>query len=115
MTIEASADQQHHQRRTYDLDVEADPFYAKYAGALFPEAIQANGAELAEVSKKEEEIRTKTMSQLGGGGGAAPADDPMQDGCVCVVCVCMCVEFMCWNRSSWLTRCYHPPISPPTQ
>lgn len=95
VTIEAAADQQHHQRKAYDLDVEADQFYAKYAGALFPEAIQANGAELAEVSKKEEEIRAKTMSQL---GGAAQAEDPMQDGCVfdsgwdgmgwvlCVVC-----------------------------
>lgn len=40
VTIEAGAEQQHHQRRTYDLDVEADQFYAKYAGALFPEAIQ---------------------------------------------------------------------------
>ena len=66
-------------RRSYDLDVETDPFFGKYAGALFPEAIQANGAELAEVSKKEEEIRSKTISQLGAGGGGG-GEDPTQDG-----------------------------------
>jgi len=54
-------------KRTYDLDVEGDSFFARYAGALFPEAIQANGSELAEVSKKEEEIRARTVTQLGGG------------------------------------------------
>jgi hypothetical protein len=123
VSIEASAEQQHHQRKTYDLDVEADSFYAKYAGALFPEAIQANGAELAEVSKKEEEIRTKTMSQLG--GGAAAAEDPMQDGCVS--CLCVVVSLFGLRLSAvvhgWLVGCHgaqqhqdthahhrHPPL-----
>lgn len=68
-------------RRSYDLDVESDHFFSRYAGALFPEAIQANGAELAEVSKKEEEIRSKTIHQLGmGGGGGGGGEDPAQDG-----------------------------------
>ena len=67
-------------RRSYDLDVESDPFFGRYAGALFPEAIQANGAELAEVSKKEDEIRSKTIHQLGVGGGAGGGEDPTQDG-----------------------------------
>jgi len=64
-------------KRNYDLDVENDQFYCRYAGALFPEAIQANGAELAEVTKKEEEIRSKTITQLGKG---ERVDDPTQDG-----------------------------------
>jgi hypothetical protein len=39
-------------RKVFDLDVENDPFFARYAGTLFPEAIQANSAELNEVSSR---------------------------------------------------------------
>jgi len=41
------------------LNSQADVFYCKYACAIFPEAIEANEKELAEVSEKEMEIRSK--------------------------------------------------------
>jgi hypothetical protein len=46
-------------KKTYDLNSQADAFYCKYASAIFPEAIEANEKELAEVSEKEMEIRSK--------------------------------------------------------
>ncbi|CAM9203717.1 unnamed protein product, partial [Phaeothamnion confervicola] len=49
-------------RRTYDVDGETDSFYAAHKGAPFPEAIEANGTELAAVTQKEEAIRRKTTA-----------------------------------------------------
>jgi sec1 family domain-containing protein 1 len=46
-------------KRTYDLNTQADAFYHRYAAAPFPEAIEANEKELAEVSEREAEIRSK--------------------------------------------------------
>lgn len=46
-------------KRTYDLNTQADAFYHRYAAAPFPEAIEANEKELAEVSERESEIRSK--------------------------------------------------------
>jgi hypothetical protein len=55
-------------KKTYDLNTEADPFYAQYAGAPFPEAVEANEQHLASVSKREAEIR----SRPGGNSVALP-------------------------------------------
>jgi len=45
--------------KSYDLDKSADRFFKEYAGKPFPEAIEANGKELQEVSAKEAELRSK--------------------------------------------------------
>jgi len=47
-------------QKRYDLDSDSDAFWQSHRGSPFPEAIAANGDELAEVSKKEEEVRKKT-------------------------------------------------------
>jgi hypothetical protein len=36
-------------KKTYDLNTQADAFLSRYAGAPFPEAVDANEKELAEV------------------------------------------------------------------
>ena len=46
-------------KRTYDLNTQSDTFFGRYAGAPFPEAVEANEKELAEVSQRESEIRTR--------------------------------------------------------
>ena len=44
----------------FELDSDNDSFWAAHRGSPFPEAIAANGEEVAEVTKKEEEVRKKT-------------------------------------------------------
>jgi hypothetical protein len=56
-------------KKTYDLNTQADAFFSLYAGEPFPEAVEANERELAEVSVREGEIR----SHPSGGPGAAVA------------------------------------------
>jgi len=46
-------------KKTYDLNTQADQFFGRFAGAPFPEAVEANEKELAEVSQREMEIRSK--------------------------------------------------------
>ena len=36
-------------KKTYDLNTQSDQFFGRYAGAPFPEAVEANEKELAEV------------------------------------------------------------------
>ena len=36
-------------KKTYDLNTQSDPFFGKYASVPFPEAVEANEKELAEV------------------------------------------------------------------
>jgi hypothetical protein len=36
-------------KKTYDLNTQVDQFFGKYAGSPFPEAVEANEKELAEV------------------------------------------------------------------
>ena len=49
-------------KKSYDLNTQTDSFFAQYAGAPFPEAVEANETKLTEVSQKEQEIRSKPMS-----------------------------------------------------
>ena len=51
-------------RKTYDMNTETDSFFAQYAGAPFPEAVEANEKHLATVSKREAEIRSRPGSQI---------------------------------------------------
>lgn len=44
-------------KKSYDLNTQSDPFLSQYAGVPFPEAIEANEKELAEVSQRESAIR----------------------------------------------------------
>jgi hypothetical protein len=37
-------------KKTYDLNTQSDQFFSRYAGVPFPEAVEANEKELAEVS-----------------------------------------------------------------
>ena len=37
-------------KKTYDLNTQVDPFFGRFAGSPFPEAVEANEKELAEVS-----------------------------------------------------------------
>jgi sec1 family domain-containing protein 1 len=46
--------------KKYDLDPDADPFYSRQKFNPFPEAIESNGAELQEVTAREQAIRSKT-------------------------------------------------------
>ena len=56
-------------RKKLDIDPDIDPFYSQHKFNPFPEAIESNGAELQEVSAREQQIRSKT----GGAGTAAAA------------------------------------------
>lgn len=56
-------------KKSYDLNTQTDLFFAQYAGAPFPEAVEANETKLAEVSQREAEIRSKPMASA-----AAAAD-----------------------------------------
>lgn len=46
-------------KKTYDLNTQADAFLNRYAGSPFPEAVDANEKELAEVSEREKAIRSR--------------------------------------------------------
>ena len=46
--------------KKFDLDPDEDPFYSKHKFNPFPEAIEQNGVELEEVTRKEQQIRSKT-------------------------------------------------------
>jgi sec1 family domain-containing protein 1 len=52
-------------KRTYDLNTQSDAFYSLYAGEPFPEAVEANERELAEVSQRESDIRSRPQAGLG--------------------------------------------------
>jgi len=58
-------------RKKLDIDPDVDPFYSQHKFNPFPEAIESNGAELQEVSAREQQIRSKTGGA--GGAGGAPA------------------------------------------
>lgn len=55
-------------RKKFDIDPDVDPFYSRHKFNPFPEAIESNGAELQDVTAKQQQIQSKT-----GGGGADPA------------------------------------------
>jgi len=55
-------------RKKLDIDPDMDPFYSQHKFNPFPEAIESNGAELQEVSAREQQIRSKT-----GGAGTTVA------------------------------------------
>ena len=39
-------------KKTYDLNTQTDPFFGRYAGSPFPDAVNANEKELAEVKEE---------------------------------------------------------------
>jgi len=63
--------------KRFDLDPNEDPFYSAHKFQPFPEAIEQNGAELQEVTTREQNIRSKTT---GGGGPSTGAADPLATG-----------------------------------
>eukprot|EP00558_Chaetoceros_sp_UNC1202_P013207 CAMPEP_0197242452 /NCGR_PEP_ID=MMETSP1429-20130617/8210_1 /TAXON_ID=49237 /ORGANISM="Chaetoceros sp., Strain UNC1202" /LENGTH=404 /DNA_ID=CAMNT_0042702497 /DNA_START=114 /DNA_END=1328 /DNA_ORIENTATION=+ len=48
-------------QKKFDLDADEDPFYARHKFNPFPEAIESNGAELEDVTSRENAIRSKTV------------------------------------------------------
>jgi hypothetical protein len=46
-------------QKKFDLDPDQDPFYSRQKFQPFPEAIESNGADLQEVTTKEQAIRSK--------------------------------------------------------
>jgi hypothetical protein len=64
VTVDVSAKEETAKKRTYDLNTQSDAFYSLYAGEPFPEAVQANERELAEVSQREAEVRTRPTTAL---------------------------------------------------
>lgn len=62
--------------KKYDLDPDQDPFYSAHKFQPFPEAIEQNGAELQDVTAREQAIRSKAT----GSGGAAVVADPLASG-----------------------------------
>lgn len=55
------------QEKKYDLDADTDPFYSRHKFVPFPEAIESNGAELQDVTSRENAIRSKTVGGNTGG------------------------------------------------
>lgn len=55
----AAAAEKASQKKTYDLNSQADVFFRGYAGAPFPEAVEANQKELDEVKQREDEIKSR--------------------------------------------------------
>ena len=47
-------------QKKFDLDADEDPFYSRHKFNPFPEAIESNGAELQDVTSRENAIRSKT-------------------------------------------------------
>jgi len=47
-------------RKKFDIDPDVDPFYSRHKFHPFPEAIESNGAELQDVTVREQQIRSKT-------------------------------------------------------
>lgn len=78
-------------KKTYDLNTQVDAFYNKYASAIFPEAIEANEKELAEVSEKEAEIRSKP--------GLYDAGKPFDS--IDRVYRTMTLPLICYRRCRW--------------
>lgn len=63
------------QKKTFDLDADKDPFYSKYKFSPFPEAIESNGSELAQVTSKEQDVRSKTVATVGTNSDGSTAND----------------------------------------
>lgn len=61
----------------FDLDADSDPFYSRHKFNPFPEAIESNGAELQDVTTRENSIRSKAMVNSAGSseGGAVVHED----------------------------------------
>jgi len=57
--------------KKFDLDADEDPFYSRHKFNPFPEAIESNGAELQDVTSRENAIRSKTVGE----GGPPLADN----------------------------------------
>ncbi len=53
------------QEKKFDLDADIDPFYSRHKFVPFPEAIESNGAELQDVTSRENAIRSKTVGGAG--------------------------------------------------
>lgn len=49
-------------RKKFDIDPDVDPFYSRHKFHPFPEAIESNGAELQDVTVREQQIRSKTTT-----------------------------------------------------
>eukprot|EP00981_Chlorochromonas_danica_P007329 scaffold1690_cov177-Ochromonas_danica.AAC.6 len=66
-------------KKTYDLNTQSDTFLAHYAGAPFPEAVDANEKELADVIQREQAIRSRPdfneASAIAGGAGEGKGRD----------------------------------------
>jgi Tfp pilus assembly protein FimT len=69
-------------KKTYDLNTHNDHFLSKYSSAPFPEAVDANEKELAEISQREAAIRSrpdfaKLSASLAGEGMGETNDNNM--------------------------------------
>lgn len=49
-------------RKTYDVNTQIDAFFAHYASATFPDAVEANEKELRQVSQQETDIRKRSTA-----------------------------------------------------
>ena len=62
-------------RKKYDVDPDTDPFLGRHRFSPFPEAIESNGAELQDITAREQAIRSKTSGGAGGAGSDAAGGD----------------------------------------
>lgn len=62
--------------KKFDLDADGDPFYSEHKFKPFPEAIENNGAELQDVTSRENAIRSKA----GGGDNSGASADGLGEG-----------------------------------
>ena len=49
VTVDIHTKEKEKKKKTYDVNTVSDLFFAKYAGASFPDAVEANEKELGEV------------------------------------------------------------------
>ena len=60
-------------RKKLDIDPDTDPFYSRHKFNPFPEAIESNGTELQDVTRREQQIRSKTSGSEDAAAAAAAA------------------------------------------
>ena len=58
-------------KKSYDLNTQTDAFFSQFAGAPFPEAVEANEQKMTEVSLREQEIRSRPGGLQGAAATAA--------------------------------------------
>jgi hypothetical protein len=66
-------------KKTYDLNTQTDQFFGRFAGVPFPEAVEANEKELADISQREKDIRSRPGASLAAVSSGSNASESGSD------------------------------------